>query len=730
MAETIESVEISDVAEERFSTYAKYAITSRALPDVRDGLKPVQRRILYAMSVSKNTYDSKYRKSAKTVGEVIGNYHPHGDSSVYEAMVRMSQHWSLRMPLIDMHGNNGSLDGDSPAAMRYTEARLSQIVTDGMTKGLEKNGLVEFVDNFDDTDKEPVVFPVHFPNLLVNGSTGISTAYATNIAPHNLGELMDACIHLRRNPSATVEDLMEFVPAPDFPTGGVIVGASGLKKMYETGKGDVKFRAKYHIESDKKRQYIVFDDIPYEMKKGAMVDKLKDIAQGKEVVGMLDARDESGLENGEPVNRVVVECSKDADLQVILGYIFSKTPMQKNYSMNMVAIRDGKPVQLGLKEILVVFNDFRTETRRKELAHDKDKCDKRLHIVEGFLKLADILDEVIPVIRESDGKAGAKAAIIEKFGFSSEQAEEIVIMQLHRLSRTDKAKYEKEEADLLKKLKALNILLTNDKKLNEHIIRLYEKVKNEFATERRSEVIMGEESWDVAKTDIIKEEDVVVSISKGGYIKRSSLRSFNSTEVSGIVEGDEEVFSGQGTTKGVFMVFTNKGNYMYVPIHEIEECKWKETGKHLANYGVDLADGEYMIGALIVDVDDMEKYVVTAKTNGLVKRTKVVEHEVAKRYFSLYTAVKIKEDEEVTNVWLLEDDGFIGFKDKKGKSMYFAVDEIPVHGIKTGGVRGIHLDAGDTEVDEIVCTMTEEEMPEGYRRRERGKKGYAVPKDK
>lgn len=727
MAETIESVEISDVAEERFGIFAKYVIQSRALPDARDGLKPVQRRILFAMSQSGNTYDKKYRKSAKSVGEVIGNWHPHGDSSVYEAMVRMSQDWSLRMPLIDMHGNNGSIDGDSPAAMRYTEARLSKIVTECMTKGLEKKGLVDFVDNFDDTDKEPVVFPVHFPNLMVNGVTGVSTGYATDIAPHNLGEIMDACIYLRRNPGATIDELLEIVPAPDFPTGGVIVGASGLQKVYATGKGDIKFRAKYHTESDKKRQYIVFDDIPYELKKAAMVDKLKEIVREKKVVGMLDARDESGLEEGV---RVVVECSKDADLQVVLGYIFSKTPMQKNYNMNMVAIKGGKPVRMGLKELLVEFNDFRTETRRKELAHDKDKCEKRLHIVEGFLKLADILDEVIPVIRESDGKAGAKAAIIEKFGFSSEQAEEIVTMQLHRLSRTDKAKYEKEEADLLKTLKALNILLTNDKKLNEHIIRLYEKVKNDFATERRSEVIMGEESWDVAKTDIIKEEDAVVSISKGGYIKRSSLRSFNSTEVSGIVEGDEEVFSGLGTTKGVFMVFTNKGNYMYVPIHEIEECKWKETGKHLANYGVDLADGEYMIGALIVDVDDMEKYVVTAKTNGLVKRTKVVEHEVAKRYFSLYTAVKIKEDEEVTNVWLLEDEGFIGFKDKKGKSMYFAVDEIPVHGIKTGGVRGIHLDAGDTEVAEIVCTMTEEEMPEGYRRRERGKKGYAVPKDK
>lgn len=722
MAETIERVEISDVAEGRYGDYAKYAIQSRALPDVRDGLKPVQRRTLYAMSESGNVAEKPYRKSARSVGEVIGKYHPHGDSAVYEAMARMSQYWMLAMPLIDMHGNNGSLDGDSPAAMRYTEARLSKIVSECMTNGLNKKGVVPFINNFDDTEKEPIVFPVQFPNLLVNGATGISVGYKTDIPPHNLGELMDACIHLRKNPTATTEEIMQFVSAPDFPTGGVVSGASSLVPVYEAGKGAIKVRARYRVEEDKKRKYIIFEDIPYELKKSAVVDKLKEIVKGKQVVGAIDARDESDLK--EPI-RIVVECAKDADVRVILGYIFSKTPLQKNYNMQMVVIKDGKPVQMGLKMALQAFNDFRTETRRNELVFDKEKSERRLHIVEGFLRLADNLDEVIPVIKESDGKAGAKQAIMEKFGFTELQAEEIVILRLHRLSKTDKQVYEKEKATLTTALKALHILLTNEDKLNTHIIKMYEKVKEAFAIPRRTEVKMDEETWDVVKVDTIKEENVVVSLSQEGYIKRSSMRSYSSTPENGLNDGDKEVFSGQTTTKENLLVFMNTGRYLYIPVHEIEEEKWKDVGKNLAGYGTELADGETIVKAFPVGAKDKEKHIVMAKSNGLVKQTKVTDHEITRSFFSFYQATKIKEEETVVDVWLVDEPVWVGCKDEKGRSMYFSTEEIPVTGIKTSGVKGINLEK-DGNLAEVVLVATEEEMPSGYRRRERGKKGFAI----
>lgn len=724
MAEVIEVREISDIAGDRFGSFAKYIIQSRAIPDVRDGLKPVQRRILYAMDREGYTSDKPYRKSAKTVGIVIGNYHPHGDSSVYEAMVRLSQDWKMGTKLIEMHGNNGSMDGDSAAAMRYTESRLAKIVTTGLTASLDKKGLVEFTNNFDDSLQEPVVLPAQYPNLLVNGVSGISTGYATAVAPHNFKESLEALKMLLMKPDATLDEILEVMPAPDFPTGGIIVGAKGIRNVYATGKGAITMRAKYHIESDKKRQYIVFTEIPYEVNKKVLVSKLTEVALDKKVVGIIDARDETDREG----LRIVVECSKDANIQVILGYLFSKTPLQSNYNLNMVAIVNKKPKLLGLRELLVEFNRFRVQTKVKELNYDKAKCEARLHIVKGFIRLSDILDEVIKIIRQADGKAGAKAGIMEAFGFSEIQAEEIVKLQLYRLSRSDKEKYLEEEMHLSRLIKAITETLESKAKLRNMLIRGYDKLIKEFGEDRKTEVVMEAENWDVAKTDIIKEEDVVVGISKGGYIKRSSTRSFNSTDVGGLVEGDEEIFSGQGTTKNVLMVFTNKANYMYIPIHEIEDMKWKDTGKHIANYGANLAEDEYILEAFIITDEDKERNIVIAKTNGQVKRTKVADHEVMKRYFNLYTAIKFKGSEEVAKVWLTGDEGFIGFKDAKGRSMYFKVDEIPINGLKTGGVRGIHLDSEDESVAEVVFVLTEEEMPVGYEYRERGKKGYAVRK--
>ncbi|MCH4866669.1 DNA topoisomerase (ATP-hydrolyzing) subunit A [Bacillus sp. 1006-3] len=721
MSEVIEKIEISEVLGEKFGTYSKYIIQDRALPDVRDGLKPVQRRILYMMHLRGNTQDKPYRKSAAAVGDVMGKLHPHGDSSIYEAMSRMSQEWKMGMALVDFHGNNGSIDGDSPAAMRYTDTRLQKIASEGFMSGINKDGIVPMINNYDDTMKEPVVLPASFPNILVNGVWGISSGYGTDIAPHNFTEVLKGCILLINNPDTTLDELLEVIPAPDFPTGGVVVGAKHLRDVYAKGKGKIVVRSKYHIEKDKKRKYIIIDEIPYDLNKTTLVKDLQKVADSKKVEGFIDARDESDRKG----LRVAIELHKDADENIVLGYLFKNTQLQKNYNLNMVVVKDKKPKLLGLREILVAFNDFRIETRTKELRYDKKKTEKRLHIVEGFIKLVDILDEVIAVIKESDGKSGAKKDIIDEFGFSDEQAEEIVKLQLYRISKTDKKKYDDEKELLTKKLNQIIKLLESPAKLRRNIAKGYEKLIENFGVERRTEVVQENESWDVTKKDIVKEEDVYVGVSKGGYIKRSSSRSYSSATACGLVEGDELLFEQKTNTKHSLLLFTNKMNYMYIPVHEIEEAKWGDTGKHIASYGVDLGQDEKIVTVFTVSDKDRNKYILIAKTNGQVKRTAVSEYEVVRKFFNLYMAVKQKDNEELAGAWLVDDSGYIAFEDKNSKRMYFAINEVAPTGLKTKGMRGIHLEDESRGINQVIFCPTEEDIPDGYKYRERGKKGWA-----
>lgn len=718
--EKIEQISIEGALGDRFGAYSKYIIQERAIPDVRDGLKPVQRRILYGMTLMGNVHNKAYMKSARTVGDVMGKYHPHGDSSIYGALVRMSQDWVVGVQLIDMQGNNGSIDGDTPASMRYTEARLSKIVDEAMMQGIKKKGVVQMIKNFDDTLEEPVVLPVQFPNLLVQGQSGIASGYASDIQPHNLKETMLGCIALMENPDMELDELLEIIPAPDLPTGGVIVGAKSMKKVYETGKGKIVVRSKYRVESTKKGKLIVIDEIPYGIKKTALIEKLGDVVADKSVVGLVGARDESSREG----LRVVIELNKDADVNVVLGYLFKKTPLQNNLNLNMVVIKDRKPVQIGIREVLVSFNKFRMETRKKELEFDKKKLEDRKHIVEGFIKLTDIINEVVTVIKEANGRSDAKKKIQKEFEFSELQAEAIVSLQLHRISRTDKKSYIEENKNIERLLKAIDKLLGSEKNFKKAIIKGYEKIIEEFGVDRKTEILMEDENWDVRKVDTIAEEDVMVGISKEGYLKRSSLRSHGSTAVPGYVDGDSVLFEGKATTKDVLMVFTNKLKYLYIPVHELEECRWGDTGKHIATY-VHLEEGEKIVSAFSVGAEDAGKYVLIAKSNGQVKRTTVAQYEVTRRYWNTFDAIKQRTDEELVGAWLVEDEGYIGFADASKKKMYFAVSEIAPKGLKTEGMRGIHMDEkGNEKITECQFHLDEKGFKKSWKYRARGQKGW------
>lgn len=720
VVEKIEQVGIEQALGERFGAYSKYVIQDRAIPDVRDGMKPVQRRILYGMYIEGNNHNKAYRKCARTVGDVMGKYHPHGDSSIYGALARMSQDWLVGVKLVDMHGNNGSIDGDEPAAMRYTEARLDKIVDEAMMSGIKKTGVVQMVKTFDDTLDEPVVLPVQFPNVIVQGSSGIASGYASDICPHNLAEVLKGCIALLENGETTLDELVTLIPAPDLPTGAVIVGAKGIRDVYATGKGRVQVRAKYKVEDTKKGKLVVINEIPYDVKKTRLIVALEDVVRDKKVAGLVDARDESGRQG----LRVVLELSKDADVNVVLGYLFKHTPLQNNLNMNMVVIKDKKPELLGLREILVEFNKFRMETRRKELEYDKNRLEERLHIVEGFIKLTDIINEVVTLIKDSDGKADAKKGIMREFGFSEPQAEAIVVLQLHRISRTDKKAYVEEDKKLRRLLKTVNTLLTSKKKFVQSIILGYEKIIDEYGVDRKTEVLMEEENWDVRKVDTVIEEDVMVGITKEGYLKRSTTRSHASTTVPGLMEDDALVFEGKATTRDFLLVFTNKLNYLYLPIHEMEEGRWGDVGKHIATY-VQLAEGETIVSAFTVSEKDSGKYVLLAKSNGQVKRTTVAQHEVTRRFWNVYEAIKQRTDEELVGAWLVEDEGYIGFADSKKKKMYFAVNEIAPKGLKTEGMRGIHMDEAKNEkISDVRFELEEKKFPKSYTYRARGQKGW------
>ena len=600
-SEIFRDLPLEEVIGDRFGRYSKYIIQDRAIPDARDGLKPVQRRILYAMHVEGNTHEKGFRKSAKTVGNVIGNYHPHGDTSVYDAMVRMSQDWKVRNVLIEMHGNNGSMDGDPPAAMRYTEARLSAIASE-LLLDIDKR-TVDFIPNFDDTSSEPTVLPATFPNLLVNGSTGISAGYATDIPPHNLREVIDAVIYRMDHPGCSVDKLMEFVPGPDFPTGGIIQGIDGIKKAYETGKGKVIVRSKADIETVRGgKQQIVITEVPYDVNKANMVKKIDELRLDRKVEGISEVRDETdrtGL-------RIVIELRKDADAEGVLNYLYKYSDLQITYHFNMVAIHQRRPQLMGLREMLDAYVDHRKDVITKRSQFDLQKAQDRAHIIDGLVKALSILDEVIAIIRASKDKRDAKNNLMAKFEFTEPQAEAIVSLQLYRLTNTDITALRKEAEELAQLIEELTAILSDEKKLISVIKKELRDIQKRISDPRRTKIEAEIAEIKINLEALIASEDVIVTVTKEGYVKRTSQRSYAASNGQdyGMKDSDRILAQLDMNTKDVLLLFTNKGNYLFCPVHELPDIRWKDIGQHIANI-IPIERDESIIAA--ISVDDFEK---------------------------------------------------------------------------------------------------------------------------
>ncbi len=697
----IQNMSLEDIMGERFGRYSKYIIQERALPDIRDGLKPVQRRILYSMNKDGNTFEKGYRKSAKSVGNIMGNFHPHGDASIYDAMVRMSQDWKNREILVEMHGNNGSMDGDPPAAMRYTEARLSEIAG-YLLQDIEKN-TVSFAWNFDDTEKEPTVLPAAFPNLLVNGSSGISAGYATDIPPHNLSEVIDAVVYMIDHPKASLEKLMEFLPGPDFPTGGIIQGADEIKKAYETGKGRVVVRSRTEIEELKGgKQQIIVTEIPYEVNKAVLVKKIDDVRVNNKVPGIVEVRDESdrtGL-------RIAIELKKEADSQPILNYLLKYTDLQVNYNFNMVAIDHFTPRQVGLQKILSSYISHRKDIIIERSKFDKAKAEKRLHIVEGLIRVLSILDEIIALIRSSDNKADAKENLKVSYDFSEEQAEAIVTLQLYRLTNTDIVTLQNEENDLRDLITTLSAIIGDEATMYNVMKRELREVKKKFANPRLSELQAESQIIEIDTASLIAEEETFVSVTRGGYLKRTSPRSFNasSLEEVGKRDDDELIFVKQAKTTEHLLLFTTLGNVIYRPIHELTDLRWKDIGEHLSQTISNFATEEEILYADIVTSFDQGLYVAVTQ-NGFIKRFDRKELSPWRTYKSKSTKyVKLKDDKDrvVTLSPVIMEDLLL--VTKNGYALRFSSQEVPIQGLKSAGVKGINLKNDDSLASAFAVT--------------------------
>ncbi|WP_185125661.1 DNA topoisomerase IV subunit A [Jeotgalicoccus meleagridis] len=687
----LQQLKLEDVIGDRFGRYSKYVIQDRAIPDVRDGLKPVQRRILYAMYKEGNTFDKNYRKSAKTVGNVIGNYHPHGEISIYDAMVRLGQDWKMREELILIHGNKGSVDGDPAAAMRYTEAKLAEISGE-LLRDLNKN-TVPFIDNFDDTEKEPSVLPAKFPNILVNGATGISAGYATDIPPHNLSEVIDATLKIIDKPSVTVDELMNFVKGPDFPTGGIIQGKNELKKAYTNGKGRIVVRSVVNKEETRgNKVLIVITEIPFEVNKANLVKKMDEIRADRKVDGIIEVRDETDREG----LRIVVEARKDANIDAIINYFYKKTDLQVSYNFNMVAISDRAPKRMGLKDILEAYIKHQETVITNRSKYELDHAKKRMHIIEGLIKALSILDEVIKTIRESANKRNAKENLMERFNFTEAQAEAIVMLQLYRLTNTDVVELETEQSELEFQINQLQEILADDKKLKNVIKSELRAIKKKYASERLTQVEDEIENIEISKEELIAKEDTIVSLTKEGYVKRTSLRSYNASNPDelGRREGDYVLFSGPSNTLEQLMIFTNYGNYMIIPVHDLQDIRWKDMGQHLSSR-FNLKHGEAPIYATTLESFNQDQTVVLTTKAGQVKQTALKEFE-ATRISRPIVNMKLKKDDEVIAVSITDQtDASLLFITSKGLSLKYPLAEVSQTGLKSQGVRAMNVKAGD-----------------------------------
>ncbi|MDU9856567.1 DNA topoisomerase IV subunit A [Staphylococcus aureus] len=690
MSEIIQDLSLEDVLGDRFGRYSKYIIQERALPDVRDGLKPVQRRILYAMYSSGNTHDKNFRKSAKTVGDVIGQYHPHGDSSVYEAMVRLSQDWKLRHVLIEMHGNNGSIDNDPPAAMRYTEAKLS-LLAEELLRDINKE-TVSFIPNYDDTTLEPMVLPSRFPNLLVNGSTGISAGYATDIPPHNLAEVIQATLKYIDNPDITVNQLMKYIKGPDFPTGGIIQGIDGIKKAYESGKGRIIVRSKVEEETLRNgRKQLIITEIPYEVNKSSLVKRIDELRADKKVDGIVEVRDETdrtGL-------RIAIELKKDVNSESIKNYLYKNSDLQISYNFNMVAISDGRPKLMGIRQIIDSYLNHQIEVVANRTKFELDNAEKRMHIVEGLIKALSILDKVIELIRSSKNKRDAKENLIEVYEFTEEQAEAIVMLQLYRLTNTDIVALEGEHKELEALIKQLRHILDNHDALLNVIKEELNEIKKKFKSERLSLVEAEIEEIKIDKEVMVPSEEVILSMTRHGYIKRTSIRSFNASGVEdiGLKDGDSLLKHQEVNTQDTVLVFTNKGRYLFIPVHKLADIHWKELGQHVSQI-VPIEEDEVVINVFNEKDFNTDAFYVFATQNGMIKKSTVPLFKTT-RFNKPLIATKVKENDDLISVMRFEKDQLITIITNKGMSLTYNTSELSDTGLRAAGVKSINLKAED-----------------------------------
>jgi len=699
--ETLLKESFEDILADRFGRYSKYIIQDRALPDARDGLKPVQRRILYAMQQLGMTSTQPYKKSARIAGEVMGKYHPHGDSSIYEAMVRLSQDFKMHMPLIDMHGNNGSIDGDSAAAMRYTEARLSK-AAELLLQDINSR-TVPLVPNFDDEEVEPTVLPAKFPNLLVNGATGISAGYATKIPPHNIHEVISATIALIKNDQLTTQDLMKYIKGPDFPTGGLVQGIDGIYQALDTGAGKVVLRASYHIEEIKKdQQRIVIDEIPYEVNKADLVKNIDALRVNKKLDDLFEIRDESDQEG----LRIAIDLKKGRNPDLSINYLFKHTDLQVNYHYNMVAILNHRPEQVGIIAILKTYIYHQKDVVTNKTNYDLKRASIRLHIVEGLIRMVSVINEIIAIIRASKNKQDAKDNIIEKFAFSSEQAEAIVTLQLYRLSNTDITSLQTESKELQEKIDYYHSILNSDEKLSEVIISELEDTSKLIGLKRRSIIEEHVETIKIDEKDLIVEENVMIGFTRDGYLKRSNLKSFQLSTQAGLKSEDTLIFQEELTTLHHLIIFTNLGNFAFIPVYKIDDQKWKDLGIYINNI-VPFEEGEMAIKIFAFKTFKTNKTFVLVTTQGQIKHVTLDQFEMI-RYQKTTRCMVLDEGDILADVSLAMQH-YISVMTKNGMMLNMSRDDVPYYGLSARGVKAIKL-SDDDYVTAVTTFNVEDDL--------------------
>lgn len=676
---------LDDIMSLRFGAYSKYIIQERALPDARDGLKPVQRRILYSMYMDGNTSIKPHRKSAKAVGQVMGIFHPHGDYSIYEAMVRLSQDWKNNLTLIDMHGNNGSIDDDPPAAYRYTEVRLDKNA-EKLLNDIDKN-TVTMTNNYDDSTLEPTVLPASYPLLLVNGSTGIASGYATNMAPHNLNEIVDATIYRLNNPECSVEDLMVFVKGPDFPTGGIVQGLDNIKEVFKTGRGKVVLRSKCEVLKGKTNDSIVVTEIPYEVIKCNLVKKINDIAINKDIEGISEVRDESGRDG----LKIVIELKKDANSEMILNYLYKNTDLQINYSYNNIAIVNHRPTLLSLSGALDAFIDFRKQVVLNRSVYLRDKKKARLHVIDGLIKAVSILDSVIETIRRSNDKQDSKINLMNNFLFTEEQAEAIVNLRLYRLSNTDIVALKEECSTLIREISELESIISSKEILKSVLTKELKQVNLDNITPRKTKIENEVSDLVIDKLAMVPNESCYISLTRDGYVKRFSKRTFDANLNSLPFTKESDVLLGISAceTLDTLLVFTNKGNYLYIPVYKLQECKYKDIGKHVSTY-VKLEGNEKVVGALIVKSFETYAFVVLATKNGMIKKTSIPKFDIS-RFSKAIPAIKLKENDELVSVNIAYENDNVVVVSKDGNYNRYSLEMLSNIAPRAMGVGGINV---------------------------------------